>query len=185
MKHLTEPLLTWMRREGPEAEVKRVETLASIIDSTMAEVKRMQQDLRPSLLEDLGLLVTIGWLCREFGEAHPTIRVDQDITVEEKEIPSSLKIVIFRIIQEALNNVAKHSKAALVHLSLNKASQGIRLTVSDNGQGFDVKDTPRQGLGLVSMRERAELSNGSFSFESAKGKGTTLRITWALPKKEI
>jgi len=180
MKHLIEPLLTWMRREGPEAEVKRLEIFTSMLDNTTAEVKRMQQNLRPSLLEDVGLLVTIGWLCREFGEAHPTIRIDQDITIEEKEIPSSLKVVIFRIVQEALNNVAKHSKATLVRLSLNRASKGIGLTISDNGQGFDVKETPRNGLGLVSMRERAELSRGAFSMESVKEKGTTLRITWAL-----
>jgi len=73
MKHIIEPLLTWMRKEGPETEVKRLEIFTSILDNTTAEVKRMQQNLRPSLLEDLGLLVTIGWLCREFGEAHSGI----------------------------------------------------------------------------------------------------------------
>ena len=180
MKHIIEPLLTWMRKEGPETEVKRLEIFTSILDNTTAEVKRMQQNLRPSLLEDLGLLVTIGWLCREFGEAHPGIRVDQNITIEEQEVPASLKVVIFRIFQEALNNVAKHSRADLVRLSLNKRSKGIELTISDNGQGFDVEKTPRNGLGLVSMRERAELSNGSFTIESVKGKGTTLRMAWPL-----
>jgi signal transduction histidine kinase len=63
---------------------------------------------------------------------------------------------------------------------LNKRSKGIELTISDNGQGFDVEKTPRNGLGLVSMRERAELSNGSFTIESVKGKGTTLRMAWPL-----
>ncbi len=178
MKQLMDPLVTWIRKEGPEAEVKRLETLAFILNGTAAEVRRMQQDLRPSMLEDLGLLVTIGWLCREFGESHSAIRIDRNINIEEREIPASLKLVIFRILQEALNNVAKHSKAGLVRLSLNKASEGIELTVSDDGQGFDMKETPRHGLGLVSIRERAELSKGSFSIESAKGKGTTLRITW-------
>ncbi len=179
MKHLIEPWLTRIRKEGPETEVKRLEVFTSILDKTTAEVKRMQQNLRPSLLEDLGLLVTIGWLCREFGEAHPGIRVDQNIDIEEKEVPVSLKVVIFRILQEALNNVAKHGKATFVRLSLNKASKEIELTLSDNGQGFDVKKA-RHGLGLASMRERAELSNGVFSIESVKEKGTALRVTWAL-----
>jgi PAS domain S-box-containing protein len=179
MQQLAKPLLDWIKKEGPETEAKRLETLALILDGTAAEVKRMQQDLRPSMLEDIGLLVTIGWLCREFGEAHSGIRIDQNLNIQEREIPDSLKLVIFRILQEALNNVAKHSKASLVRLSLNKASEGIELTVSDNGQGFNVNETPRRGLGLVSMRERVELSNGSFSIESAKGKGTTLRVTWA------
>ena len=180
MKRLMEPFLTWMRKEGPEAEVKRLEIFASILDNTTAEARRLQQNLRPSLLEDLGLLVTIGWLCREFGEAHPGIRIDQNVTIEEEEVPASLKVVIFRTLQEALNNVAKHSKANLVRFSLSKESKGIQLTLSDNGQGFDVMETPRQGLGLLSMREHAELSNGTFSIESVKGKGTTLRTTWAL-----
>ncbi len=180
MKLLVEPLLTWMRKEGPETEVKRLEIFTSILNDTIAEVKRMQQNLRPSLLEDLGLLVTIGWLCREFSEAHPGIRVDQNINIEEKEVPASLKVVIFRILQEAINNVAKHSKASLVRLSLNKVSKGIELTLSDDGQGFDVKEAPRYGLGLVTMRERAELSSGSFAIESVKEKGSTIRVTWAL-----
>jgi signal transduction histidine kinase len=91
-----------------------------------------------------------------------------------------LKVAIFRTLQEALNDVAKHSKANLVRFSLNKGSKGIELAISDNGRGFDVKETPRHGLGLVSMRERAELSNGVFSIESVKGKESTLRMTWAL-----
>jgi signal transduction histidine kinase len=140
----------------------------------------MQQDLRPSMLDDLGLLTTIGWLCRKFGEAHSDIRIDRNINIEEREVPASLKLVIFRILQEALNNVAKHSKASLVRLCLNKVGKGIELTISDNGRGFDVGETPRNGLGIVSMRERAELSNGSFAIESVEGKGTTVRVTWAL-----
>ena len=178
MKHQMEPLLTWRRKEGPETEAKRFEILCSILDNTISEVRRIQQNLRPSMLDDLGLLVTIGWLCREFGEAHSGIRIDQDINIKEKEIPPSLKLVIFRILQETLSNVAKHTKASRVRLSLNKASRGIELTISDNGQGFDMKTTPRHGLGLVSMRERTELSNGTFAIESVKGKGTTIRVTW-------
>ncbi len=180
MKHLLDPLLTWIKKEGPETEVKRLEALALILDSASAEVRRMQQDLRPSMLEDIGLLVTIGWLCREFGEVHSAIRIDRNLDIEEREIPASLKLVIFRILQEALNNVAKHSKASHVRLSLRKVKEEVELFILDNGQGFNTNEVPRRGLGLVSMRERAELSNGSFSIESAKGKGTTLRVTWAL-----
>ncbi len=180
MRYQIEPLLTRLRKEGPETEVKSLEIFTSILDNTTAEVKRMQQNLRPSMLDDLGLLVTIGWLCREFGEGHSGMCVDQNINIEEKDVPASLRLVIFRILHEALNNVAKHSKASLVRLSLAKASKEIELIISDNGQGFDVKEKPRHGLGLVSMRERAELSNGSFAIESVKGKGTTVRIKWTL-----
>ena len=183
MKYLIESLGTWIRKEGPEEESKRLEVFTSILDNTIEEVRRMQQDLRPSMLDDLGLLTTIGWLCRKFGEAHSDIRIDRNINIEEREVPASLKLVIFRILQGALNNVAKHSKASLVRLSLNKASKKIELTISDNGEGFDVKGTLRHGLGLVSMRERATLSNGSFAIESVKGKGTTIRASWPFQER--
>jgi signal transduction histidine kinase len=179
MKHQMGPILTVLRKEG-KAEVKQLESITSILDNTIEDIKRIQQDLRPSMLEDLGLLVTIRWLCREFSEAHPDIRVEPDIHIEEKEVPASLKLVIFRIAQEALNNIAKHSKADLVHLSLSRAKAQIALTISDDGKGFDVKANARHGLGLVSMRERTELSQGCFSTESLEGQGTTVRASWLL-----
>jgi signal transduction histidine kinase len=85
--------------------------------------------------------------------------------------------------QEALNNVAKHSKADLVHLTLRKTDDEIRLNIEDTGQGFDVEEvlsveTSKRGFGLTSMRERVEISGGSFVLESAKGKGTTIRASW-------
>jgi signal transduction histidine kinase len=87
--------------------------------------------------------------------------------------------------QEALNNVAKHSKANFILLSLRKTDGTIELTIQDNGQGFDLNEvlsieSSRRGLGLTSMRERAELSGGSFVIESVRGKGTIVRATWPL-----
>jgi signal transduction histidine kinase len=104
-------------------------------------------------------------------------------TLEERDIPNALKIVIFRVTQEGMNNIAKHSKADLVHLSLRKMDGRIELVLKDNGQGFDLKkvlglESTKRGLGLTSMRERTELSGGSFAIESAEGKGTTVRASW-------
>jgi len=79
--------------------------------------------------------------------------------------------------QEAMNNVAKHSKADLARLILRKMVDKIELSVEDNGAGFDPENT-KQGLGLTSMRERAELSGGTFEIESTVGKGTTIRASW-------
>ena len=96
----------------------------------------------------------------------------------------SLKITLYRIIQEAFNNIAKHSKGDRVILSLENTPGGIALTIQDNGQGFDPEEARkryRKGMGLSSMRERAELSGGTFSIESRMGKGTTLRMTWPPP----
>lgn len=94
-------------------------------------------------------------------------------------MPKILKIVIFRVLQEALNNVAKHSRADRVGVSLTREDQVIRLEIGDNGQGFDLSEkysiTGQKGLGLGSMKERVELSGGTFEILSAPGKGTLLR----------
>jgi signal transduction histidine kinase len=113
------------------------------------------------------------------------IRVDQEVTIEESEVPDSLKIVIYRVTQEAMNNVAKHSKADLVRLCLRKIDGRMGLVVEDNGKGFDLEkvlslESRRRGLGLSSMRERTELSGGSFEIESTEGKGTIIRAWWPI-----
>jgi len=97
-----------------------------------------------------------------------------------------LKTVIFRITQEAMNNVAKYSRANLLSLSLNGEGKNIELAITDNGIGFNVeemlaKERSRRGMGLESMRERAELSGGSFTIQSAQGKGTVIRASWPAP----
>ena len=138
-------------------------------------------DLRPSMLDDLGILVTLNWFCREFEKVYSTIRVEKQIRIEEEEIPQPLKIILYRIIQEAFNNMAKHSKGNHVALSLESNDGGIVLRIEDNGQGFDLEEVRkryRRGMGLSSMRERAELTGGSFFVESVRGKGTTLRVSW-------
>jgi PAS domain S-box-containing protein len=151
-----------------------LESVIPIIQGTIEEARRIQMSLRPSILDDLGILATINWFCRQFESTYSSIRVRKEIEIEEHEVPDSLKIVIYRVLQEALNNIAKHTKASVALLSLRKTSQGIQLVIRDSGQGFDLdeaysrKGTAR-GLGLDSMRERIELSGGSFSIESRKG----------------
>jgi signal transduction histidine kinase len=136
-------------------------------------------DLRPSVLDDLGILATIGWFTREFQKVYSHISVEKQISVEENEIPDSLKTVLFRVMQEAMNNVAKHSKADLIRLTLRKTADKIELFINDNGAGFDLESI-RQGVGLTSMRERTELLGGTFAVESILGKGTTIRASWPI-----
>jgi signal transduction histidine kinase len=140
-------------------------------------------DLRPSLLDDIGILATIGWFTREFQKVYTSIQIEKAIDVQEEEVPDSLKVVIFRVIQEALNNIAKHSEANVASLFLRKSDGKLELGIGDNGQGFDLDgvrsiESPEKGFGLSSMRERTELSGGTFSIESSIGKGTTIRASW-------
>jgi signal transduction histidine kinase len=156
-----------------------------VIQNGVEEVRRICMDLRPSILDDLGILATISWFSREFQVIYSDIRIEQEIDLEEGDVPEALKIVIYRVLQEALNNIAKHSKATLVRLCLTKSGDAIELRVDDNGLGFNLadelaKDIPRRGLGLASMKERTETSGGSFSVTSVPGTGSSLRASWLL-----
>ena len=100
-------------------------------------------------------------------------------------MPVNLKTVIYRVLQEALNNVAKHSKAELVRLFLKKSKVKIELAVQDNGRGFNLKeifseDSSRRGFGLAGMRERTELSGGIFTLKSIPEQGTSINASWPL-----
>jgi PAS domain S-box-containing protein len=183
VKFKVENFVQIIRNSGTQTETKPLEEIVPLIQESVREIRRIQMNLRPAILDDLGILATISWFCREYGANYSSIHIEKKIEVQEKEVPEPLKMVIYRILQEGLTNISKHTRADLVHLSLRKADSGIELVIQDNGQGFDLPqelsvENSRGGMGLVSMRERAEHSGGSFAIESAKGKGTVLRAAW-------
>jgi len=185
IKFSVENSLRELRKTPEQAELNSLETVIPLTQKTIEEVRRIVQDLRPSILDDLGILATINWFCREFQNVYSSIRIKADIAIQENDIPSPLKTAIYRILQEALNNVAKHSQADWVQLSLKKIYKGVELTVHDNGTGFDLPEAislipSRRGFGLASMRERAELSGARFHIQSAEGEGTTIRVEWKI-----
>lgn len=180
-----ESALRFVQRSREDAAVERLETLLPIVRDTIREVRRISKDLRPSLLDDLGILITLDWFCREFQAVYTDIKVHKEIAICEEEITVPLKIIVFRIVQEALNNVAKHSGASTVRLSLGSCGGEIRLMIRDDGRGIDpgsgaAKEPSEGGLGLASMKERTELSGGSFSVDSAPGGGTVICATWPI-----
>jgi signal transduction histidine kinase len=156
-----------------------IENIISLAQNGIEESRRIQMDLRPSILDDLGILATIGWFTREFQKVYSRVSVAKQISVEENEIPDSLKTVLFRVMQEAMNNVAKHSKAHLIRISLRKLRDKIELIIEDNGAGFE-PESIKKGLGLTSMRERTELSGGSLTIESTPGMGTAIKAQWPI-----
>jgi len=175
MKIRIEKVADEMKQElcGPDS----LQDLASNVAEMSSEVRRIMADLRPSILDDLGIIAAMNWLCREYKKTYPRISVENQIGVSEQDVPDSLRTPIFRISQEAMNNIAKYSKASIVNLSLGKEDDKILLTIKDDGQGFN-PDTVRRGLGLTTMRERAQLSGGTFDLESVVGKGTLIRVSW-------
>ncbi len=159
----------------------------SQLQETIEETRRIQMVLRPPILDDLGVIAALNWLCRDFEKTYSHIRLGKQFGIEEKDIPEILRIVIFRISQEALNNISKHSRADRVSLSVVKNSSLIELTIMDNGGGFNLnealsRESSTRGLGLSSMKERATFSGGFFHIESSPGKGTIIRVSWTLPQ---
>lgn len=164
---------------GPEAVGEVIPYLQQAID----DCRRIQMALRPSLLDELGLLPTLTWLARESQKRSPGLRVENRLELEEDAIPLALRTVIFRITQEALNNITRHSQADRVRLSLRSLDGTLELVVRDNGQGFEKekesdKTHTELGYGLAIMRERAEWSGGVLSILSGPGEGTIVRACW-------
>ncbi len=149
------------------------------------ETRRIMANLRPSILDDLGILPTITWLCREFQKMNPSIHPVIKFEISEKDIPAEIKTVIFRLLQEALNNIRKYSQANRVEISLRRIGSLIVLSISDNGEGFNPKKVLSRkkighGFGLRGMLERVELSGGKFVIKSAPGKGVSIWAEWSI-----
>lgn len=182
IKYKIENTLT-QTREIPEEVSESLQAIIPIVQEGIEECRKMQQELRPSMLDDLGLQATLSWFFRSFQTIYKEITVELDHTLEEKDIPGALKIIIFRVIQEAMNNVAKHSRADRVRVSLQKQGDRLDFALKDNGVGFNLekvlaRETLKKGFGLSSLRERVELSGGSFTIESREGKGTLIQASW-------
>lgn len=183
IKFMAEKSLSQVDREAGAPGNGPLVHMVERIQQTIEEVRRIMTDLRPSILDDIGIVATVRWFCREFREVYSGIRVEERICIEEEDVPDALKIVLFRTLQEAMNNVVKHSKADFVSVSLTENDDRIELAIRDNGEGFDVRSKlsakrEEHGLGLGSMRERAELSGGSLSIKSRKGRGTLVKGVW-------
>jgi PAS domain S-box-containing protein len=164
---------------GKAIKPEELRRIAEVLAGTMKEARRIMNNLHPSLLDELGLIATIRWFCGEFQKSNPHIAVQQEILVSEGGISRGIRVVIYRVLQEALNNFARHGNGDRVEVSLSKPDGTFTLAIRDNGRGFDVGNTGK-GLGLGSMQERVELSGGEFQIESTLGQGTTIRGIWRL-----
>jgi PAS domain S-box-containing protein len=156
-----------------------LENIILLVQNGIEEARRIYSDLWPSILDDLGILATIGWFCRQFQTIYTSMQIEKQIGIREEDVPNPLKTVIYRILQEAMNNASKYSQASIVAISLRKVNGAIELVIEDNGLGFDLENCGK-GLGLASMKERAELSGGSLAISSIRGKGTVVRASWRL-----
>lgn len=169
------------KKSGSHPETLR--PILNMVQQAMDESKRITTDLRPAMLDDLGIIKTIRWFMRHFQSVYPGTSTRMAVSVEEDEIPEPLKIVIFRIIQEAFHNIAKHSSAKTVDVTLTRIDDRVQLEIRDDGQGFDPSAPSGKmgiGLGLLSMKEQAEFSGGQVTVDSKEGSGALIRAAWQL-----
>lgn len=160
----------------PAAEVRpHLEALRSLAENGMNEIRNMALLLRPSMLDDFGLVPALNWQARETAK-RTGMRVQVDSEVED-ELPEEHKTTIYRIVQEALNNCSRHAQATTVQISVRGQDGKILLNVQDDGSGFDPQRV--RGLGLLGMEERVRHLGGTFEIDSRPGRGTLLHI--ALP----
>jgi len=153
------------------------------VKEALVEVRRVSTELRPSILDDLGILPTLSWFFREFESACGHIAVEKAFNVAEHEVPVPLQITLYRIVQEATNNIVKHAGADRVRVSLDRIDEVLHLLIEDNGCGFDpgsvrCTEGESRGLGLLSMKERASFSGGSYRIASVPGQGTRIEVSW-------
>lgn len=162
--------------------------LVVAVRNTMDEVRYISMNLRPPMLDDLGILPTLKWFCREFENTYNNITLKLILNnINEADIADNIKITIFRIVQEAMNNIVKHANASTIVVELENSYSELALCIRDNGCGFDISslagksDNDKQitsSFGLNSMFERAEASRGEFIIESFPNRGTSIIVTW-------
>jgi PAS domain S-box-containing protein len=154
------------------------------LERAMQEVRRISRNLRPSELDDLGLVPAVRSLCREFGE-RTNVTVDLAVSRLPQSMPNEVELHLYRMIQEALNNIEKHSRATRVELELQHRRARLKASIRDNGRGFDPAAThprrrQRPGMGLADMRERAAFVGGTCSLRSSPDAGTEILIEMPL-----
>jgi signal transduction histidine kinase len=173
-----------------KAGTERLEQLQQRIEDALQGVRRFSRDLRPSVLDDLGLLPALQGLLADLEGSD--IATDLNISGDKHRLASDVELALFRIVQEALNNVRRHARASSVAIDVAFRDGWVRLDVRDDGQGFEFLGSPGDfayggKFGLLGIEERVQLLRGRLQVQSGKGQGTTIRVdlpTEVLPPKE-
>ncbi|WP_245623794.1 sensor histidine kinase [Paraburkholderia nodosa] len=183
VKLMTEDALMRIRRGQVDDAVQLLDATVFRVRETIGDVRQICGELRPLMLDKLGLPAALGSLCRRIEHGTEAISVLFDCDVADKDVPEHLKADMFRVAQEALNNAVKHAEATEISLSLRSDAGGLLLTIQDNGIGYEnhpfaTEDAYSTGLGLIGMQHRVEMHGGAFSIESSAATGTRVCATW-------
>ena len=177
MLAVTMMLGTAKRRIPNESDAKAtIDKVQEKLIQVGTDIRQLSHDLHPPILQEQGLPDAVRGYCEQFS-ASSGIPVSCDADDSARDLSRGAALALFRIVQEALGNAAKHAQAKRITVRLARSADDVSLAVSDDGAGFDTGRLGMSGgLGLIMMRERASQLNGKFEFESAPGRGTTIRV---------
>ncbi|UCF05856.1 MAG: PAS domain S-box protein [bacterium] len=172
--------LDMLKKHLPHDEqwcLKSLESIEKQLQDITDSTRRISYSLHPSMLEDLGLIPALQWYVDRFVRSEG-LRVDIESVGFDEELPLQVALTLYRVAQEALTNVVRHSGAGVVSLKITKGYPRVIMVIEDNGTGFLPEEViPKKGLGIVGMRERVELLGGSFRLKSSPGHGVNIRVT--------
>ncbi len=183
-RYLIEEAMCRLARGQVDETSEVLQNASAWIRDASQQLTTLCSELRPRVLDDLGLLPALSWYLRDFSRDNRAIFVSPRITVAESDIPTDLKLLVFRIVQTALSNVARHSKASSARVLLSLFEGELRLEVEDNGVGFDVVRWRRRrqpdGCGLGMISRWVETSGGQCTIDAAPRHGARVRAIWRI-----
>lgn len=172
-----------MMQDADDGVASKIESINALVDSSVGSVRRIAADLRPAMLDDLGLTAAIEWLTEDYSRRYG-IRMNVAVEGMEIELESAAATALFRMVQEALTNVARHSQASTVTVTIKSDDRELFVEIHDNGQGISLADQQkRNSFGLIGMQERVILLGGKITIGGKPGVGTTIFIAVPLMRK--
>lgn len=180
-------LQTVLRQQLPQTLNVSVREGMESIDRVISRVRDLSLDLRPSMLDDFGLVPALRWLIQRTAK-HLETHIDLELPSDPPRLSTEVETACFRIVQEALTNILRHARAKTVRVAMTLHAQTVEIGIKDDGDGFDAiaahaADKPGAGFGLLGMRERAELAGGEFTMISEPGLGCNIIVRFPLPPK--
>ena len=168
----------------PQEAQHDLRKIEKLVLEAIAEARGIMDDLRPPILDDIGLTAAVDKLLKRMGE-EDYISISFEVERPIPRLSSEIETAVYRIIQESLSNAKKHAKATKVKVKIDSWNNQLVAEVADNGRGFDVDAVDNEGdnWGLIGMRERAEIIGGSLNIESTMGQGTKVRLRVPFPRK--
>jgi signal transduction histidine kinase len=170
-------LSTLIRTNDPEAVAKASE-IKRLVERSISVVRNMALLLRPSMLDDLGLVPALEWQAREVSK-RSGLRVKLEASQVSEQLPEEHKTCIYRVVQEALHNIVQHAEARNVKVTVRQEADRLLLSIEDDGKGFRAQH--ERGMGLLGIQERVSHLGGSFSVDSEPGRGAVLKVMLPLP----